>query len=198
MLNPPSLWITINPCDLHDPIAQVFAGENSINMDDLLATLNPPSKKKRMQNIALDPYASANFFHFMIHTIGMAPPSDEMENLLKQEGFRHRVTDFIKLNLQAYLPGLESAESIKNIPNDVEVAWSRPPNPDSVNYDAKIANLELKVARAKQVHTCEIRWCLIPDKTGNYRCKRRAPFEISSEDSVDEDGHWKSNASLDI
>jgi hypothetical protein len=193
MLNPPSLWITINPCDLHDPIAQVFAGENSINMDDLLATLNPPSKEKRAQNIALDPYASANFFHFMIRTIlwtlfgvevtkyqvksgtgifgrvtayfGViesqgrgslhlhmlvwlknSPPSDEMENLLKQEGFRHRVTDFIKSNLRAYLPGLESAESIKNIPNDVEVAWSRPPNPDSVNYD----------------------------------------------DSVDEDGHWKS------
>ncbi|KAI6131341.1 hypothetical protein EV401DRAFT_1802613, partial [Pisolithus croceorrhizus] len=26
MLNPPTLWITLNPCDLHDPIAQVFAG----------------------------------------------------------------------------------------------------------------------------------------------------------------------------
>ncbi|KAG1858506.1 hypothetical protein F4604DRAFT_1882876 [Suillus subluteus] len=55
MLNPPSLWITINPCDLHDPIPQVFA-----------ATLNPPSKEKRAQNIALDPYAAAKFFHFMI------------------------------------------------------------------------------------------------------------------------------------
>jgi hypothetical protein len=68
MLNPPSLWITINPCDLHDPIAQVFAGEN-INMDDLAATLNAPSKEKRAQNIALDPYAAAKFFHFMIRTI---------------------------------------------------------------------------------------------------------------------------------
>ena len=33
MLNPPSLWITINPCDLHDPIPQVFAGEN-IDLDE--------------------------------------------------------------------------------------------------------------------------------------------------------------------
>ncbi|KAG1744833.1 hypothetical protein EDB19DRAFT_1906543 [Suillus lakei] len=45
MLNPPSLWITINPCDLHDPIVQIFAGEN-INMDNIAATLNAPSKEK--------------------------------------------------------------------------------------------------------------------------------------------------------
>ena len=34
MKNPPSLWITINPSDLHDPIAQIFAGED-INLDAL-------------------------------------------------------------------------------------------------------------------------------------------------------------------
>jgi len=38
MLNPPSIWITINPCDLHDPLAQVFAGED-ICMDNLLRTI---------------------------------------------------------------------------------------------------------------------------------------------------------------
>lgn len=67
MLNPPSLWITINPCDLHDPIAQVFAGEN-INLDDLREKLGP-SKEKRAENMALDPYAAAKFFHFLIRTI---------------------------------------------------------------------------------------------------------------------------------
>jgi len=45
MLNPPSLWITINPCDLHDPIAQVFAGED-INLDDLQEKAGP-SKERR-------------------------------------------------------------------------------------------------------------------------------------------------------
>src|SRR5260370_32612699 len=30
---PPTLWITINPSDLHDPIAQVFSGED-INLDN--------------------------------------------------------------------------------------------------------------------------------------------------------------------
>ena len=67
VLGPPSLWITINPSDLHDPIAQIFAGED-INMDDFMATLGP-DKAKRAKNIADDPYAAAKFFHFMITTI---------------------------------------------------------------------------------------------------------------------------------
>jgi hypothetical protein len=44
VLGPPSLWITINPSDLHDPITQIFAGEE-INMDNFLATLGPNKKK---------------------------------------------------------------------------------------------------------------------------------------------------------
>ncbi|KIK28379.1 hypothetical protein PISMIDRAFT_91012, partial [Pisolithus microcarpus 441] len=67
MLNPPSLWITINPCDLHDPIAQVFAGEN-IDMDQFVRMLGP-TKDVRAQNMAADPYAAAKFFHFMLKTI---------------------------------------------------------------------------------------------------------------------------------
>jgi len=66
MLNPPTLWITINPCDLHNPIAQVFAGEH-IHLDHFESMLGP-SKEKRAQNIAADPYAAAKFFHFMIQT----------------------------------------------------------------------------------------------------------------------------------
>ena len=67
MLNPPSLWITINPCDLHDPIVQVFAGEN-INLENLWEKPGP-SKERRAENMALDPYAAAKFFHFLIWTI---------------------------------------------------------------------------------------------------------------------------------
>src|ERR1700722_654051 len=37
---PPSLWITINPSDIHDPIAQVFAGEK-IDLDNFISTLGP-------------------------------------------------------------------------------------------------------------------------------------------------------------
>ena len=67
MLNPPSIWITINPCNLHDPLAQVFVGED-VSMDDLMRTV-APSKEKRAQNIACDPYTAAMFFHFIICTI---------------------------------------------------------------------------------------------------------------------------------
>ena len=66
-LNPPSLWITINPCDLHDPIAQVFCGEE-INLDSFMATMGPP-KERCTQNIAGNPYGAAKFFHFLIRTV---------------------------------------------------------------------------------------------------------------------------------
>ncbi|OCH83703.1 hypothetical protein OBBRIDRAFT_742815 [Obba rivulosa] len=66
-LNLPSLWITINPNDLHDPIAQIFVGED-INLDAFVRMAGP-DKEERARNIAADPYAAAKFFHFMIQTI---------------------------------------------------------------------------------------------------------------------------------
>ncbi|KIK18994.1 hypothetical protein PISMIDRAFT_13964 [Pisolithus microcarpus 441] len=57
MFNPPSLWIIINPCDLHDPIAQVFTGEH-IDLDNFLKTVGP-SKDVHAHDIAKDPYAAA-------------------------------------------------------------------------------------------------------------------------------------------
>jgi hypothetical protein len=65
--NPPSLWITINPSDTHDPIAQVLAGEE-IDLDDFDST-NGPDSFHRGVIIANDPYAAANFFHFIIKAV---------------------------------------------------------------------------------------------------------------------------------
>jgi hypothetical protein len=62
--NPPTLWMTINPDDLHDPIAQIFAGED-IDMDNFIQSAGP-DKTRRSQNIARDPFAAAEFFHFMV------------------------------------------------------------------------------------------------------------------------------------
>ena len=235
MLNPPSLWITINPCDLHDPIAQVLAGEE-IDLDSFHALLGP-SKERRARNIAIDPYAAAKFFHFVIQTtletlfgitvtsyqvhssegifgwvtayFGVvesqaratlhlhvllwllnAPSMEQMHALLCTGRFRQRVKDFIRDNIRAYLPGLETDDSIRNIPNEVEVAYSRPPQPNLANYNDQATNLELRVARSKNLHTCEIRRCLIPSKSGPLICKRRAPFEKSLVDFVDEQGNW--------
>ena len=67
MKNPATLWITINPTDIHDPIAQIFAGE-SINLDAFLSHMGP-DQDQRARNIADDPYAAAKFFHFIIRVI---------------------------------------------------------------------------------------------------------------------------------
>ena len=66
-LNPPSLWVTINFNDLHDPVAQIFSGE-SIDMDHF-ENKTGPSLQTRAWNIARDPYAAAAYFHFMIRLI---------------------------------------------------------------------------------------------------------------------------------
>jgi hypothetical protein len=182
-LGPPSLWITINPSDLHNPIAQIFAGED-IDMDNFMATLGP-DKAKRAKNVTDDPYAAAKIFHFIIATIletlfqvkvtaaqvkskmGVfghvtayfgtvelqghgtlhlhllvwlkhVPSPEEIATLIKTEAFRKRVTDFIRANFRAYIPGLESAESIKKIPHNNEIAYSQPLNPDLDNYDEEV------------------------------------------------------------
>lgn len=60
MKNPPSLWITINPTDTHDPIAQVLAGQE-IDLDNFDSNCGPDASH-RATIIANDPYAAANFF----------------------------------------------------------------------------------------------------------------------------------------
>ena len=65
--NPPSLWVTINPADTQDPIAQVLAGAD-IDLDDFCNTAGPDGID-RATNMASDPFAAAKFFHVMIETI---------------------------------------------------------------------------------------------------------------------------------
>lgn len=234
-LGPAYLWITINPCDLHDPIAQIFAGEN-IDLDTFIAT-HGPNKTQRAKNIASDPYAAAKFFHFLVNVIfetlfqikvtshrvqskmGIlgyvsayfgtvesqgrgtlhlhlliwlkhAPSFDEIRELLQSEEFRARIVAYIQANLRAYLPGLESAESVKRIHQDKGIAFNRPPKPDAPNYDQNMRAFELQLARTEQVHTCKSRRCLWTDKQGRLRCKRRAPFRCALEDFVTEAGDW--------
>ncbi|KIM57979.1 hypothetical protein SCLCIDRAFT_28482 [Scleroderma citrinum Foug A] len=52
-LGGPSLWLTINPADIYDPIAQIFSGEN-IDLDNF--------------NTGPGSYASAQYFNFIILT----------------------------------------------------------------------------------------------------------------------------------
>lgn len=80
-LRPPSLWLTINPLDYDDPIAQIFAGEH-IDMDSF-SNLVGPDAARRARNMANDPFASAAFFHFVIQTT--------LETLMGVRSFRQRV-----------------------------------------------------------------------------------------------------------
>lgn len=234
---PPSLWITINPNDLHDPIAQIFAGEE-IDLDRFVRTARP-DKHQRASNIAADPYAAARFFHFMVRTIlttlfgveatpfkvnsrkGVlgkvsayfgtvesqgrgslhlhmlvwlegSPTTTEMHHLLKEEAFRSRVVAYIKANIRSFTAGLESRTDIKKTPNEADIAFSRPLHPDSPSFAADLPAYERRLARSQQVHTCDMNRCLVPMRNGRYRCKRRAPFDLSPEDTVDERGSWKS------
>ncbi|RDX55291.1 hypothetical protein OH76DRAFT_1452358 [Lentinus brumalis] len=232
---PPSMWITINPTDIHDPIAQLFAGAE-IDMDRFIAT-EGPSAEQRAAAIAEDPYAAAKFFHFMVGTIletlfqvrtttfavkgGMGvlgrasayvgtvesqgrgslhlhmllwlqdtPRSEQLHELLQTDAFRDRVRAYIHANIRAYLPGLETAQSVRSIPKDKEIAYSRPPDPSSPTFAADVADFELRLARAQQVHSCKVKRCLRFDKKGSLKCKCRAPFEFAEHDYVKADGRW--------
>ncbi|KIL54765.1 hypothetical protein M378DRAFT_1051766 [Amanita muscaria Koide BX008] len=65
-MGPPSIWMTINLADIHDPIAQFFCGED-INLDQFNDLQGRCANNIiRAQNIAQDPYAGAKYFHTMI------------------------------------------------------------------------------------------------------------------------------------
>jgi len=65
--NPPMLWITINPADTQDPIAQVFAGVE-IDLDNFCNTAGP-TNNQRATNVAEDPFSSAKYFHFIVKCV---------------------------------------------------------------------------------------------------------------------------------
>ncbi|KAG9093512.1 hypothetical protein FS749_014256 [Ceratobasidium sp. UAMH 11750] len=236
-LNPPTLWMTINPDDLHDPIAQIFAGEE-IDMDNF-AQVAGPDKNQRSRNIARDPFAAAKFFNFLVTTIleellgirttrdrvyskggvlgkikayfGVvecqgrgtlhlhmlawlegAPAPDRLRELLRTEDFKSRVVAYIRANVRAFHPQLATDAHLRLIPPDPEVGYSRFPDPSTPesSFHQALDDLETKVVRTKQMHSCTFGKCLKLTKHGQYKCKRHAPFELSGTDAVDEDGTY--------
>ena len=94
-LRPPTLWVTINPMDYEDPIAQILAGEN-IDMDTFLSTLGP-NASERSRNMANDPFASALFFHFIIETT--------LDTLFAVRGHTGKSRDDEKMGIFGYVNG---------------------------------------------------------------------------------------------
>jgi len=66
-IGPPSLWITVNPSDTGDPIAQVLAGAD-IDLDRFMSGRGPDATA-RSNAIAGDPFAAAKYFHFIIDCV---------------------------------------------------------------------------------------------------------------------------------
>ncbi|KAJ3574918.1 hypothetical protein NP233_g1427 [Leucocoprinus birnbaumii] len=64
---PPSLWVTINPSDIHNPVAQVLAGQD-IDLDNFDPGVGP-SSSERAEVIAKDPVAGAFFCHYVIRGV---------------------------------------------------------------------------------------------------------------------------------
>lgn len=62
--NPPSIWLTINPNDTQDPIAQVLSSRD-IDLDKFDHVVDGPCAP----SIVTDPYASAAFFHLIINAV---------------------------------------------------------------------------------------------------------------------------------
>jgi hypothetical protein len=190
LMGSPSLWITVNPANLHDPIVQVFAGEE-IDMDSFLNSAGP-SADRRALNVAKDPYAAAKYFNFIIHTmlaslfgitvtkdrvhsrIGIlgrisgyfgvveaqgwgtlhlhmliwlanAPNADEMHELLQQVQFREKIVAYIRQNVRSHIDNL-TEESIRMSPREAQLAYSRPPNPDSMTWEEDMKDMEYRVA----------------------------------------------------
>jgi len=235
IFNPPSLWITLNPSDSQDPIAQVLAGVE-IDLDKFCDTVGPTSAE-RAANVASDPYASAEFFHFMIKKIletlfGLkkrtsggtgperkdgifgriqsyvgtvesqgrgtlhlhmlvwihdAPTSEEMQAALKTSEFREKVSEYIGSIIKADIDSLDK-DQIAELPKARSVLYSRPDDPYTVPDEERYAT-EKKLVRSLQVHECSASTCLRMVK-GHLLCKRRAPFPVTEEDWIDENGEW--------
>lgn len=126
----------------------------------------------------------------MLFWLKNTPSPDEMEQLLHTEQFRAKIRAYIKANIRAYKPGLESAETVARIPKTKTLLYSRPPKPGSENYKEQLDAYELQLARIEQVHVCKPRRCMFPNKYGRLTCKRKAPWKCNPEDYVEETGEW--------
>ncbi|KAF9470258.1 hypothetical protein BDN70DRAFT_902252, partial [Pholiota conissans] len=233
--NPPSLWITINPADTQDPIAQVLAGVK-IDLDNFCNTAGPDNDQRGV-NITSDAYAAAKFFHFTIETVldclfgirkkregrsseegGIlgkvqgyigtveaqgrgtlhlhmliwlkdAPSSKLMEHALKNENFRQKIKTYIKAIIRADIDELSHKDVLRHIPRVSAVSYSRPVDPRLGEFAEKAEAHERQLARAVQLHDCKISTCL-KLVNGRMQCKRRAPFQLATDDWVHENGEW--------
>ncbi|KIK55894.1 hypothetical protein GYMLUDRAFT_123389, partial [Collybiopsis luxurians FD-317 M1] len=65
----PHIFLTLNPSDTNNPVAQVFAGRN-IDLDKFFSELKPGAESlTRATCISQNPVAGAQFFHHSVTTL---------------------------------------------------------------------------------------------------------------------------------
>lgn len=63
----PTIWLTINPADHHDPIAMVLVGED-IDLDNFCASLGPTATE-RSSFLVSNPFAATEYFHIVVTAV---------------------------------------------------------------------------------------------------------------------------------
>ncbi|KAG1766496.1 hypothetical protein EV702DRAFT_1050664 [Suillus placidus] len=191
MKNPPSLWITINPTDTHDPVAQVFAGEE-IDLDkfDFQAILEElfgirvDEKRHIIRHEGI--FGTVESYIGTVEAQG-APTADTMKQQLQSSAFQAQVADYISSNIRDHHDDV-TVDSLSSLPRKKCISYSRPLDPRRPDFAHERQAVESSLVRAVQIHKCG-RGCLKVQK-GHLLCKRRAPFPLADNAWVNVDGEW--------
>ncbi|KIM61402.1 hypothetical protein SCLCIDRAFT_16142 [Scleroderma citrinum Foug A] len=196
-----------NVPDIHDPIAQVFAGE-SIDLDQFNSFLGPDSQR-HAENIALNPYAAARFFDFIICAMLQTLMGIQCHGsrVTSDMGILGEVTAYfsvveaqgqgtLHLHMLMWVAGTPDTHlddlmetDIQKMARNPQLAYTHPPDPWQDGWVEQNHELEWQLVCSQQVHTCSRSTCLKLQK-GCLTCKRRVPWPLSNEDYVDVCGNW--------
>ena len=111
------------------------------------------------------------------------PDCDQMAELLQSPEFRQKIRQYIQVNIRAHLDDLNETD-IKTMPKEPQLAYSRPLDPEANNWQAASHELERRLVRSQQLHTCS-RATRLRIKDGQLSCKCRAPWPLCAKDFVD-------------
>lgn len=87
-----------------------------------------------------------------------------------------------------YLDGVTAKDIPQQPSRQLNPSFTWPPDPNLVDYNDWYSEHLKDIVLNSQVHICWRGLCLIPDCYGQEHCKRCAPFELSEDYTVQEDG----------
>lgn len=123
----------------------------------------------------------------MLAWLKNVPNADEMTGLMGNREFRDRIVDYVKANIHVDVDGLDEGY-VQSCPWQTGISYSHPIDPDIDHWKERFTETEKTMARTYQVHKCEKTTCLRRDRHGNLKCKRRAPWPVEQETSVEANG----------